>query len=171
MFEIDFAPPVAAHSSGGASARPPTARGAKNPSPTRFAEPLLKGVRASPYRHAGVVLDVSDDESAEDDSEFVRLAAPARPPTTPTPVPSLIGNGGHIFRTPAPQPPLDPTPSTDTETRKEYPDFAGHRHLLRYRGRRVDDAQILHPAEDELGDNDGWYYVTIGRNVGVFNAW
>ena len=118
------------------------------------------------------VVDISDNEISEDEGQLTRLAAPASTPRLALPIPSLIGNGGHIFPTPIPQPLGNPAPSPNTVTARDYPDFNQYRQHLRYRGPHdAEDAKILHPTEGDVGDGDAWYYVMIGRNVGVFNAW
>ena len=83
-------------------------------------------------------------------------------------MPPLIGNGGDIFHTA----PCGPSTPADDAAEEEFPDFIAYVPLLTFRGSGdTEDAKIYHPAEGDLGDNDGWYYVTIGRRVGVFNAW
>jgi len=110
------------------------------------------------------------DESGEDDDDLVQLPAPA--PSTTLATPSLAGNGGHIFRNSSSQDCVGRLTSENTPATDDYPDFAQYRHLLRYRGsRRARDTQILHPKQNDIGDGDSWYYVTVGKNVGVFNTW
>jgi len=111
-------------------------------------------------------------ESSGCEVEPARLAAPASTPSLTAPVPSLTGPGGHIFPTPTPQPPSDLAPSTDAVAVTAYPDFDRYKHLLQYRGpRNSGNATILHPAEGDIGDGGAWYYVTVGKSVGVFNSW
>jgi len=114
---------------------------------------------------------MSDSESSDSEA---RPAASASTPslTAPIPTPSLIGNGGHIFPIANLRPPSGPAPSTNAVVTTNYPDFERYKHLIQYRGpRSAEDATIFHPAEGDIGDGDGWYYVMVGKNVGVFNRW
>ena len=130
---------------------------------------------------------MSDDESSEDGAKPFRFAptfptpSSAAPILVPqpvgsgdhifTPVPQLIGNGGHIFSRRAPQLLSGPAPSTNASTATDYPDFNHYRHLQYQGPRGTKDPRIHHPTEGDVGDGDTWYYVTVGRTVGEFNAW
>ena len=111
---------------------------------------------------------MSDDSSGGED-DLVRLPAPS---SSTLATPSLTGTGGHIFRIPSSQDRIGSSTSENPAATDDYPDFAEYKHLLQYRGpRRAGDAQVVHPKQGDIGDGDSWYYVTVGRNVGVFNTW
>jgi len=157
--------------SGDASARRQTKRGAhKSRRPVDPPGPSLSGTDISPPQRETAVIDMTSSESSGGEDGLARLAAPTSTPSLTAPIPSLTGGGGHIF--PIPRPPNGLDSSTDAVAVTSYPDFDRYRHLLQYRGPHgSNNAVIFHPAEGDIGDKDGWYYVTVGRNVGVFNAW
>ena len=151
--------------SGGVNARRPKKAGA-------YKSGLHRAVPGAtdPPKQPSAVISMSESESSDGE---VRLAAATSTPSLAAPVsiPSLIGNGDHIFPVPGPRPPSGPAPPTNTVTMTNHSEFDRYKHLIQYRGPHTEDATIFHPAEGDIGDGDGWYYVTVGRNVGVFNSW
>jgi hypothetical protein len=85
-------------------------------------------------------------------------------------LPSLSGRGGHTIpihaRNYINTPPITPI------FEERYTDFEDLKHFLQYRGpHSEEDEVIVHPSPGEIGDATGWYYVAVGRRVGVFNNW
>jgi hypothetical protein len=121
-----------------------------------------------PSRHASpscrqVVIDASDGSG---DEQPLRLATsngrPARL-TTSAITPSPSGSGGHIFHVPTHETSVDVPGSMNTD---EY-----HSHLRFRNPEGVCKPFINDPADGDIGDGSGWYYVTVGKVVGVFNTW
>jgi hypothetical protein len=118
-------------------------------------------------------ISMSDTEFSDDDAELVQRPPPVCSPslTAVLPAPSPIGKGDHIFAVKT-RKRLDPAPPSNASAGADYPNFRQYKNLLRYRSDDAEkNAQIFHPAAGDVGDGEAWYYVTVGRNVGVFNAW
>jgi len=147
-----------------------------SPDPTSRTSERSKTTK--PLLLRGVVIEVVSGDS--DDERPPRLAAHSPTPPksstggsiSPTPVPSLSGTGDHIFHIPCRRPTTRDTP-VDTPTTHPVPTtFDQHLHLLRFRHPERTCSRFVHcPTDGNVGDGDGWYYVTVGRTVGVFNTW
>lgn len=124
------------------------------------------------------MIDMSDGSSSE---RPLRLVVPAPTPSPsgnsddifhpPTPSPS--GNGGDIFHHPTRRRPAARETSINTPAAlSASANFSDHLHHLNFRNPdRECKRSIYYPAENEIGDANAWYYVTVGRTVGVFNTW
>lgn len=106
---------------------------------------------------------------------------------SPLPIPSLEGRGGHIFPTPSSSTPSTgnrgirgppnqrPTPhntSVGPPTNTLRTDLKRYESNIRFRHTdRVCTRHIHVSDDDDIGDGNSWYYVTVGRTVGIFNTW
>jgi hypothetical protein len=93
-------------------------------------------------------------------------------PTTPA-VPSPSGTGGDVFHGSVRHHPAGPPVDTRTAVSEKSQHEAQHeveKSLLRFRnpGGKC-EREIQRPSG--VGDGNGWYYVTVGRTVGVYNVW
>ena len=166
-----------------------TSRGPANSASRRAGRPINPSSRpnASPSKPPSrsnvtqIIIDASDNESSEDEPPL--LAAP-----------SLSGNGGDIFHGPhrsgnggdifhSPHRPGNdgdifhgpprPTPAeAPTPTRFSKADLERYLPYIRFRNPQgTCERDIEQPLEGDAGDGDGWYYVTVGKSVGVYNTW
>ena len=109
-----------------------------------------------------IIIDMSDDEPAKD--------IPTRSNIT-TVIPLLLSNSDHIFSIPTHHRIGHGTP-VNTSTTLPNANFDQYLHLLRFRNPNSTCVGFINiPAPNSTGDGDAWYYVTVGRVVGVFNTW
>lgn len=110
-------------------------------------------------------LDVSDDEW------FPHNKRPAH--LVPAPAPLPIGNGGHIFAIPGRQPaPSRNEPADAPTTPHGALSSSANLKRLRFRNSQGTCKKSIHCPDDiDTGDGSGWYYVIVGRIVGIFNTW
>lgn len=114
------------------------------------------------------IISASDFESSEGEHELDSLTSTPTPSLiVPAPAPLSTSTGGCT-----PRPPSGPAVTVNVVAAPHYPDFEQYQQFLQYRGRLVTEhARIYHPPEGSIGDGESWYYVTVGRTVGVFNIW
>ena len=152
--------------------------GTNKPGPRALGDqPKGEGVHPSPHTtctspHSSTTISVGDDDSDSDEPRRARLSPISVPPLPFIFIPPPSGNGGHIFTTRNSNLPIPSRDVPEDAAEEEYPDFVDYKKFLQFRGPHdAENVQIYHPLGDDIGDNDGWYYVTIGRRVGVFNSW
>jgi hypothetical protein len=112
------------------------------------------------------VVSVSDDELSEEEDEDT-----SNTPSSTIPVPAL-STGASRPKLLAKRPASNSTPPAYAITAQSCPDFNEYRRFLQYRSPPGSEpAVIYHPPAGSIGDGDGWYYVSVGKTVGVFNVW
>jgi len=148
------------------------------PDPTPQTSERSKNTSRNAPLPRGVVIEVESCDS--DDDRPPRLASPTPTPQksgtsgriSPTPTPSISGTGGHIFRIPRRRPTTHDAPVDTPATQSAPTPFNQYLQHLHFRyPERTCDRHIHCPPDGDTGDGDGWYYVTVGRTVGVFNTW
>ena len=125
-----------------------------------------------------IVIDMSD-ESGDDQPPCLAVPTRILSPSGngghifSAPVPSLSGTGGHVFRTSTHPRSVACDTSVDTPaTLPGLTNFNQHLSFLWFCNPHGNCQRVIHcPADNDIGDGDGWYYVTVGRTVGIFNTW